>query len=97
MAMRRLERRISGMLTAGPTAIWRALSVPWRLLVAIVKGIGREELTVGAGVALITMALWPAIGQLALLPAGLILIWLGLPSRTRFIAPPDERRERRHE
>jgi len=82
------------MLTAGPKAAWRVMAAPWRMLVAVARGIGREDLTVGAGVTLITMALWPAIGQLALLPAGLILIWLGLPSRTRFIAPPDTRRDK---
>lgn len=93
-ALRRLRRRIGVMFVAGPKAAWRVVLALWRLVVAIVSGIGREELTVGAGVALIALALWPAIGQLALLPAGVILIWLGLPARTRFIAPPNARRDK---
>lgn len=70
------------------------LLVIWRAIVAIVQSVGREELTVGAGVGMVTMALWPVLGQLALLPAGLVLIWLGLPTRTGFIAPPDVRRDK---
>jgi len=85
------------MLWRSPKAVWQFVLAIWRIVVVIVQSVGREEVTVGAGVGMITVALWPAIGQLALLPAGLILIWLGLPSRTRFIAPPDARRERRHE
>lgn len=82
------------MLRHGPKAVWRFVLAIWRAIVVVTQSVGREEVTISAGIGMITVALWPSIGQLALLPAGLILIWLGLPARTRFIAPPDARRDR---
>lgn len=96
-ARRQQRRKIAWMLGLGPKAIWRVVLAVWRMIVSVVRSIGREEVTVATGVVMITVALWPAIGQLALLPAGMILVWVGLPSRARFIVPPEARRDRRHE
>ena len=94
-ALHRNRRKILAVLALGPKAAWRVVLAVWRTIVSVVRSIGREEATVAAGVAMITVALWPAVGQLALLPAGAILVWVGLPSRARFIVPPESRRDRR--
>lgn len=96
-ARRQQRRKIVEMLALGPKAIWRVVLAVWRMIVSVVGSIGREEVTVATGVTMITVALWPAIGQLALLPAGVILVWVGLPSRVRFIVPGRDDRVRRRE
>lgn len=58
--------------------------------------IGRDELTLAVGLVLVTVSLWPVLGAGALLPAGIVLLWLGLPARTGFIRdrrPSDPRRK----
>lgn len=51
----------------------------------------RENATEAAllvGVAMVTAALWPAVGRLAMLAPGAVLVWLGLPVRQWFIERP---------
>lgn len=51
----------------------------------------RENATEAAllvGVSMVTAALWPAVGRLALLVPGAVLVWLGLPVRQWFIERP---------
>ena len=50
--------------------------------------LGLAECLLLVGVGLVTGALWPAYGRLALLPAGVLLIWIALPSRTAFVVRP---------
>lgn len=44
-----------------------------------------EEIAVGAGVVLITVALWQDFGLRSLAIPGALLVWIALPQRTRFI------------
>lgn len=44
-----------------------------------------EEIAVGIGVVLITVALWQDFGLRALAAPGLLMVWIALPQRTRFI------------
>lgn len=63
-------------MTVRARAIWQALT-------AI---IGLDELLLIVALALITLALWPWVGRGALLPAGLVLLWVVLPSRATFVS-----------
>lgn len=86
--MRGHARKIGRGLWILATLAWRLPVALWRSITRIV---GRDELTLIAGVVLVTVAIWPALGRLALLPAGLVLVWLGLPARASFIASADRR------
>ena len=65
-----------------------------RLLRATLRQNADECLTL-SGVVMITIGLWPLVGQVALIVPGIVALWLGLPSRTRFVArqeiPPTKR------
>lgn len=49
---------------------------------------GRREIGVVASLALITAGLWPDLGVRALIPSGLIGLWLHLPPRPVFVVRP---------
>jgi hypothetical protein len=61
--------------------------------------LGLDELVLGAGLVLITVALWPLVGRVALLVPGLALTFLSFPTRAPFVhqrptppkAPPTRR------
>lgn len=52
------------------------------------------ELYLFLGLALITMALWPAVRWLSLLPTGMALVWIALPERKPFIERPPSKPRR---
>jgi hypothetical protein len=56
-------------------------------LAAFWKGYAEELLTLG-GLVLVTIAVWPYVGRLALAIPGSALIWIALPPRRRFIERP---------
>ena len=66
------------------------MSGRWRKITAAV---GTAELMLVVGTILITVALWPAIDRLALLPGGAILVWLALPARVAFIVRRERKRD----
>ena len=51
----------------------------------VVKFIGPGELWLTAGLVMVGVALWPFLGQLTLLPIGLVFIWIGMPTRHVFV------------
>lgn len=58
--------------------------------------VGADEVALLIAMGLIVTALWPWVGQGALLVPGLVLLYLALPARTSFIArPPQEPAARR--
>lgn len=59
-----------------------------RLWLALRAIIGLDEVLLLVGFGLITVALWPAIGRLALLIPGAAIIWLVLPTRAPFLHRP---------
>lgn len=58
---------------------------------AFVSVIGPDEVLVSAGLVCLTAGLWPLAGQVALVAPALVLLWMGLPQRARFISGPDRR------
>lgn len=62
----------------------------WRALTAIV---GVDELLVGAGLVLVTMGLWSLVDRAALIAPGLVLLWIAVPQRTRFVAGGGDKRQ----
>jgi len=56
----------------------------------------RQELLVALAIGLLTYGLWPVIGRPALIVPGLVILWVALPTRRRFVepmpAPPPARR-----
>jgi len=54
---------------------------------------GSQELTLSAGLALLTGGLWGWIGPLALVAPGLVLVWIALPQRHGFVVRPPRRDE----
>ena len=61
------------------------------------RTIGAEELVLAAGLTLVTIGLWPVVGQAALVVPGVVLVWVALPQRTAFVqrtpAPPIAERQ----
>lgn len=66
----------------------RSLAV-WKALTSL---IGPDEALLVVALTLVTVALWPWLGRGALLPAGLVLLFVALPSRAPFVnrQPPPE-------
>jgi hypothetical protein len=62
-------------LRARSLALWKALA----------SVIGPDEILLVVALTLVTVALWPWVGQGALLPAGLVLLFVALPSRAPFV------------
>jgi hypothetical protein len=55
------------------------------------------EIALLVGVAMVTAALWPTCGRMALIVPGAVLVWLGLPVRQWFIErPTPAAQERKH-
>ena len=63
----------------------------------VAKLLGPGELMLVGGLVMVAVALWPGIGQLTLLPIGLVFIWIGMPTRYAFVLRPQvkERKPRR--
>lgn len=57
---------------------------------AVAGVIGLDEVVLGAGLVLVTIALWPDLGQRALLVPGLAAVWISLPTRGGFITRPPQ-------
>ena len=85
-------------------ALTRLMRTVWRVAAlavtatshAVRAAFGIDEILLVAGLVLITVAAWPAIGQYALACPGLVLVWIALPSRSPFISrPPAEPPDRR--
>ena len=55
---------------------------------AIAREIGREELVLCAGLALVAGGFWLVWTPGALLAPGAVLVWLSLPPRRPFVARP---------
>lgn len=55
-----------------------------------------QEIVLVIGLVLVAVALWPKVGQLALLVPGVVLIWYALPARPPFMEhiPPSTRAPR---
>jgi hypothetical protein len=60
------------------------------IVAAVARAVGVDELLLLLGFALTTVALWPAIGVLALLVPGAAITWIALPPRQPFVARPPE-------
>jgi hypothetical protein len=60
-----------------------------RLCNAIVAAIWPDELLLAIGLVLLTVGLWPLLAQVALIAPGVVLVWMTVPTRARFVAPPD--------
>ena len=65
-----------------------------KVLALLRSAVGVDEVILVAALLMITAALWPSLGWLALLPAGLVLLWISIPQRARFVARPSERKEK---
>lgn len=51
--------------------------------------IGIDELLLLTGLVLLTAGLWPVLDRVALTVPGAVLVWMTVPTRARFVAPPD--------
>jgi hypothetical protein len=54
----------------------------WRAVTGVV---GPNEFLLALALALVAFALWPSVGRLALLPAAAVMLFVGLPTRRRFV------------
>lgn len=56
----------------------------------------KDELVILVGAGLVTYGLWPVVGQAALVVPGAVMLWIGVPTRRRFVereqAPQPARR-----
>jgi hypothetical protein len=58
----------------------------WKLITRAVRAaIGVTECVLIVGLAFVVIALWPLVGRVALLPVGLVMVWVTLPVRSAFI------------
>lgn len=64
------------------------------IVTAILSEIGRDELYLAAGLALVATGCWDAWRPGAFLVPGVVLVWIALPCRAAFIdrPAPDHRR-----
>jgi hypothetical protein len=56
---------------------------------AIASVVGLDELVLVLGLVLVTVALWPLVGRVALIVPGAAAVWVSLPPRARFGPPKD--------
>ena len=54
----------------------------------IADQIGRDELLLAGGLALVSVGLWETWRPGAYLVPGLVMLWIGLPSRAAFVERP---------
>lgn len=64
-------------------------------MAALATAIGFDELVLAVGLVMVAASLWPAIGRLALLLPGAVLVWISLPAREPFVAKPADELARR--
>lgn len=57
------------------------------------KHVGLDEFLLSLGLVLITVAIWPLVGVLALVVPGVAITWIALPSRVPFVARPSDPRK----
>jgi hypothetical protein len=61
------------------------------LVAAVADVIGPDEILLAAGLTLVTVALWPVMGRVALIVPGVVLLWIAIPEREQFVRrPPTE-------
>lgn len=66
-------------------SIGRALSTAWKF---IAGQVGRDELAIAAGLALLAVGLWGVWRPGSYLAPGLVILWMALPSRPVFVTRP---------
>jgi hypothetical protein len=58
--------------------------------------IGPDEILLGTGLTLVTVALWPVLGRVSLIVPGLVILWIAVPERAPFVTrPPVSDKDRR--
>ncbi len=66
------------------------------LVRSLAASIGADEVVLLVALGLLTAGLWSRIGALSLMLPGLVLLWIALPQRARFVTrDPETKAERR--